>query len=125
MAIFLYDYWKMLQTWAGYLASDLPMSKKQLCTDDFEGPSPNNTLSHQGYSWSCILQYALLLDMKGNNTGGNYYRSLVQNYTVFWMNNTLVNEPGYKQHYGREYENVSNEIQFVVSIHHKVGCIPG
>ena len=38
----LQPYWPLLQTWSNYLNSSLPDPGNQLCTDDFEGPSPHN-----------------------------------------------------------------------------------
>ena len=32
----------VLETWAEYLNASLPDPGNQLCTDDFEGPSPHN-----------------------------------------------------------------------------------
>ena len=33
----------LLNIWGKYLAASLPDPKDQLCTDDFEGPSPHNS----------------------------------------------------------------------------------
>lgn len=38
----LAEYWPLLATWSNYLNSSLPDPGNQLCTDDFEGPSPHN-----------------------------------------------------------------------------------
>jgi hypothetical protein len=59
----LKDYWPALKTWADYLVSALPDPGNQLCTDDFEGPSPHNVnLALKGVvglgAWSQLLSYA-------------------------------------------------------------------
>lgn len=38
----LSPYWPVLSTWSSYLIGALPDPGDQLCTDDFEGPSPHN-----------------------------------------------------------------------------------
>jgi hypothetical protein len=40
---FLEPYWNLLSIWGEYLAASLPDPQDQLCTDDFEGPSPHNS----------------------------------------------------------------------------------
>jgi hypothetical protein len=59
----LTPYWPALQTWADYLVAALPDPGNQLCTDDFEGPSPHNVnLALKGIvglgAWSQLLNYA-------------------------------------------------------------------
>ena len=39
---YLEPYWGLIETWAEFLQSTLPDPGNQLCTDDFEGPSPHN-----------------------------------------------------------------------------------
>lgn len=39
---FLAPYWNLLKIWADFIVSSLPDPGDQLCTDDFEGPSPHN-----------------------------------------------------------------------------------
>eukprot|EP00300_Choanocystis_sp_HF-7_P002429 c11848_g1_i1.p1 GENE.c11848_g1_i1~~c11848_g1_i1.p1 ORF type:complete len:679 (-),score=133.15 c11848_g1_i1:17-2053(-) len=41
-ADYLVPYLPILRSWAQYLNSSLPDPMEQLCTDDFEGPSPHN-----------------------------------------------------------------------------------
>ena len=40
--IFTLNSRKLLIMWGDYIASGLPDPGNQLCTDDFEGPSPHN-----------------------------------------------------------------------------------
>ena len=39
---FLSPYGPLLKSWAEFLNATLPDPGNQLCTDDFEGPSPHN-----------------------------------------------------------------------------------
>lgn len=39
---FLDPYWPLLKIWADFIVASLPDPGNQLCTDDFEGPSPHN-----------------------------------------------------------------------------------
>ncbi len=41
--LYLYIYFrKLLMQWGDYMVASLPDPGDQLCTDDFEGPSPHN-----------------------------------------------------------------------------------
>ena len=56
---YLKPYWPALTQWANYLNVSLPDPGEQLCTDDFEGPSPHNAnlgLSHTTHNcYTCTL----------------------------------------------------------------------
>ena len=51
---YLVPYLPVLTTWAEYINSSLPDPGLQLCTDDFEGPSPHN--AKFGCSWNRWLE---------------------------------------------------------------------
>lgn len=54
-----------MDTWGDYLVSSLPDPGNQLCTDDFEGPSPHNVnLAAKGIVG--LGAYSLILKIKGD-----------------------------------------------------------
>jgi hypothetical protein len=81
---YLTPYWDILSTWADYNVASLPDPGEQLCTDDFEGPSPHNVnLAAKGIVG--LGAYSALLQMKGDDEGAERYmtvaRELVGNWT--------------------------------------------
>jgi len=58
----------LLRIWGDYLTASLPDPGNQLCTDDFEGPSPHNVnLAAKGIVG--LGAYSLLLDAFGDKDG--------------------------------------------------------
>ncbi|KJE97300.1 hypothetical protein CAOG_07731 [Capsaspora owczarzaki ATCC 30864] len=81
---YLQPYWPLLQTWADFLVASLPYPGNELCTDDFEGPSPNNTnLSVKGILG--IGAYSLLLGLNNDHVGAAKYFAIAQNYVQTWL----------------------------------------
>ena len=65
-------YWPLIDGWAQYLWNTTENPGDQLCTDDFEGPSPNNSnLAAKGMIG--MAAYSTLLTYKGNTTGAATY----------------------------------------------------
>ena len=83
---FYKQYQNLLRSWADYLISVLPDPGDQLCTDDFEGPSPHNVnLAAKGI-------FGKILELLGNSTGSIYYQNKAKTYVNFWMNNSFAND---------------------------------
>jgi len=83
---YLAPYWPLLQMWAVYLNQSLPDPEDQLCTDDFEGPSPHNVnLAAKGIVG--LGAYAQLLTMKGDTTTANQYMTWARGFVNFWLTN--------------------------------------
>jgi hypothetical protein len=94
---YLKQYSPALQIWVDYLNSTLPDPGEQLCTDDFEGPSPHNVnLALKGILG--IGSYALLQKYSGNTDAYNTYISLAQGYVKDWM--SMANDGN---HYRLQY----------------------
>lgn len=92
-------YYKVLETWADFILSEMPMPPKQLCTDDFEGPEANNTnLVVKGLL--AIEAMAGLFDYAGNHTAAAYYRGKIPDLLDFWLKNAIASDGS---HYKREY----------------------
>merc|ERR1712139_416002 len=80
---YLEPYWPMLTTWADFIVSSLPDPGDQLCTDDFEGPSPHNTnLAAKGIV--ALEAYAGLLDVKGETSKAEVYRNHATSFAKNW-----------------------------------------
>jgi len=93
-------YWPLLESWGTYLTQNLPYPGNQLCTDDFEGPSPNNTnLAAKGIIALDALAY--LANFLGNTSLAQQYHNTAINYAQTWQKcaYTTDNSP----HYGLEY----------------------
>lgn len=64
----------------------LPNPENQLCTDDFEGPSPENVnLAAKGIVG--LSSFAYLCDKYGFENLGSMYQKIVSNYTAYWISN--------------------------------------
>jgi len=91
-------YWNLLISWADYLVTALPDPGNQLCTDDFEGPSPHNVnLAAKGIV--ALDAFAYLCQLQGNNSGYNYYHTIALNYSSYWMKYAYD-----KNHYRLQYD---------------------
>ncbi|UJR26013.1 hypothetical protein I4U23_007359 [Adineta vaga] len=81
---FLQPYWEVMEIWAQYLNSTLPDPGNQLCTDDFEGPSPHNcNLALKGILG--LGAYAILLNTTGQTQRSTIYMNQAQNHANYWL----------------------------------------
>jgi len=82
-ASYLKDYWKMLDSWADYTLAALPDPDKQLCTDDFEGPSPHNTnLAAKGMV--ALDAWADVVLARGDEGQAAVYRTFARTFAKNW-----------------------------------------
>ncbi|KAJ9448877.1 Glutaminase A [Diplonema papillatum] len=89
----LEPFWGLLDMWGEYLISALPDPGNQLCTDDFEGPSPHNSnLAIKGIV--AIRSYASLLNLKGNTSGAMSYEAISNAYVKQWVLNSTDTSGG-------------------------------
>eukprot|EP00755_Sulcionema_specki_P006398 Sspe_Gene.35342::Locus_17133_Transcript_1_1_Confidence_1.000_Length_3093::g.35342::m.35342 len=87
----LKNYWGLLATWADYLNASLPDPEDQLCTDDFEGPSPHNVnLAAKGIV--ALGAYSQLLKLQGNTTRAQQYLALAQKLASEWVDMAADND---------------------------------
>jgi len=98
----LEPYWPALQTWADYLVAALPDPGNQLCTDDFEGPSPHNVnLALKGVvglgAWSLLLQY------KGDSEGAKQALSAADGFAAQWLR-MAADSTGASKHTRLQYD---------------------
>lgn len=95
-------YWDLFNTWGNYLVHHLPDPGNQLCTDDFEGPSPHNVnLAAKGIV--ALGAFSYLCNFVGEFQQADYYMNVAKNYTIDWqvmaftMNDSSI--PYYKKQY--------------------------
>eukprot|EP01111_Echinosteliopsis_oligospora_P000471 TRINITY_DN1050_c0_g1_i1.p1 TRINITY_DN1050_c0_g1~~TRINITY_DN1050_c0_g1_i1.p1 ORF type:complete len:695 (-),score=203.49 TRINITY_DN1050_c0_g1_i1:51-2135(-) len=96
-----YDaYAGLFQQWADYLITVLPDPGNQLCTDDFEGPTPHDAnLAVKGIV--AIAAYGDMISNAGNTTGGEYYKNIAVEYAQKFV--SLAN-PNNEDHYRLRYD---------------------
>ena len=51
----MHAYRKVLMMWGDYIVASLPDPGNQLCTDDFEGPSPHNVNLAAKVIYNCVF----------------------------------------------------------------------
>jgi hypothetical protein len=102
--VWLQPYWSVMATWSEYLISALPDPGNQLCTDDFEGPSPHNVnLALKGIVG--LNAYAQILAADGQQAASAKAAAAAAGFAQQWLkmaqdpnggNHTLLqfNEPG-------------------------------
>jgi len=96
----LNPYWPALATWAQYLNVSLPDPGDQLCTDDFEGPSPHNVnLALKGTLG--LASYSLLLKYKGDAAGSAQYYGYAQGFVQDWL---AMGVDGSGDHYKLQFD---------------------
>eukprot|EP00117_Sycon_ciliatum_P012048 scpid40091/ scgid5004/ len=96
---YIKPYFGVLETWANFIFSELPMPPKQLCTDDFEGPEANNTnLAVKGILG--LEAMAGLMYYASSSKGAEHYRAMIPTLLSFWMQHALASD---QSHYKREY----------------------
>jgi len=80
----LEPYAYLLSIWGEYLRNNLPDPEDQLCTDDFEGPSPHNAnLAAKGIIG--INAYSILLGLDGKSDESRRYLEIAQQFAYEWM----------------------------------------
>jgi len=89
--------WNLLDSWAQYLNASLPDPQDQLCTDDFEGPSPHNVnLAAKGILG--LGAYSLLLRQKGDTSKADTVLNQAKVFVQSWL--TMANDG---DHYRLQY----------------------
>jgi len=97
---FTVKYSALLNQWAEYLITVLPDPGNQLCTDDFEGPTPHDAnLAVKGIV--ALDVYAKFLKYQQNFTGGKYYHDIAKKYANDWIQ--LAN-PNKTNHFALRYD---------------------
>jgi len=81
---YLANYWNLLDSWSNYLNKSLPDPEDQLCTDDFEGPSPHNVnLAAKGIVG--LGAYSVLLRIKGDTSKADAVLAQAQVFVQDWL----------------------------------------
>eukprot|EP00933_Yihiella_yeosuensis_P016422 TRINITY_DN14041_c0_g2_i1.p1 TRINITY_DN14041_c0_g2~~TRINITY_DN14041_c0_g2_i1.p1 ORF type:complete len:515 (-),score=81.71 TRINITY_DN14041_c0_g2_i1:77-1570(-) len=94
---YLKEYWPMLETWAKFIVDSLPDPGNQLCTDDFEGPSPHNVnLAVKGVVG--LEAYANLVKAAGDIEQASRYKQVADKLAL-----ELARMADNGDHYGRQY----------------------
>ena len=99
----LIPYRAVLQEWVDFINSTLPDPDQQLCTDDFEGPSPHNAnLAVKGIvglnGWAVLLRYF------GDYAKADAYDALAKQYAMDWMRLALDPDASPVPHYKQRYD---------------------
>ena len=77
-------YWPVVTRWAEYVKENGLDPRKQLCTDDFAGPSAHNAnLSLKAVE--ALGSFSLLCKMKGDETQAAAYRQIAEEYARQWV----------------------------------------
>ena len=80
---YLKPYIGMLKQWADFNIGVLPDPGDQLCTDDFEGPSPHNVnLAAKGIV--SLGAFGQLLGVMGDEDGASHYRGIAEELVGNW-----------------------------------------
>lgn len=96
----LTPFWDLLESWANFLIATLPDPGNQLCTDDFEGPSPHNTnLAAKGIVG--LAAYADLQKARGYAGSAKFYMDYAKGFARDWEKLAL-NKAG--DSYKRQYD---------------------
>jgi len=94
---YLTPYWNLLDSWSQYLNASLPDPQDQLCTDDFEGPSPHNVnLAAKGILG--LGAYSLLLRQKGDTSKADAVLNQAKVFVQDWL--SMANDG---DHYRLQY----------------------
>ena len=96
---YLVPYLPVLTMWAQYINSSLPDPGLQLCTDDFEGPSPHNAnLAVHGIVG--LSAYAIILSYMGMTQQAELWNALAASLVPAWQSLALdADGSHYKQRY--------------------------
>ena len=99
---YLQPYRPLLETWAQYINISLPDPEQQLCTDDFEGPSPHNAnLALKGILG--LNAYAILLRYFGEPDRADNWDALATSLAQDWIT-LAVDYSGSLKHYKQRYD---------------------
>ena len=99
----LVPYRAVMQQWVDFMNSTLPDPDQQLCTDDFEGPSPHNAnLAVKGIV--ALNGWALLLRYFGDYALADTYDALAKQYAMDWMMLALDSDTSPVPHYKQRYD---------------------
>ncbi len=94
---YLTPYWPLIQIWGNYLMSSLPDPGDQLCTDDFEGPSPHNVnLAAKGIVG--LAAYSQLQAWFGDSAGAEHSMAMAQSFVQQWMSMGIINDLSHSRH---------------------------
>ena len=99
-ADYLTDYFPLLDNWANYINGSLPDPGNQLCTDDFEGPSPHNAnLAVKGVVG--LTAYSILLRYNNQNALADQWDAQARLLAGQWMELAVDHSglPHYKQRF--------------------------
>ena len=100
---YLQPYRLLLDTWAQYINISLPDPEQQLCTDDFEGPSPHNAnLALKGIVG--LNAYAILLRYFGQFSRADAWDALAASLAQDWIRLAIDHQPGTLKHYKQRYD---------------------
>jgi len=99
---YLTPYRPVLESWVDYINQSLPDPGEQLCTDDFEGPSPHNAnLALKGILG--LASYAILLRYFGEEATADMWDAQAKKLAVDWI--SLAADPvGEPFHYKQRYD---------------------
>jgi hypothetical protein len=93
-------FWGLFATWANYLVNNLPDPGEQLCTDDFEGPSPHNAnLAAKGIIG--LAAYAQICSYMSKPAEADKYIKISRDYAAKWRELAIDTD---KSHTKLEYD---------------------
>eukprot|EP00927_Polykrikos_kofoidii_P072644 TRINITY_DN68743_c0_g1_i1.p1 TRINITY_DN68743_c0_g1~~TRINITY_DN68743_c0_g1_i1.p1 ORF type:complete len:780 (+),score=95.20 TRINITY_DN68743_c0_g1_i1:82-2421(+) len=96
-------YWPMLQTWADVIAHTSEYPATQICTDDFEGPLPNNTnLGAKGII--ALEAFAELCRLTESSTDCGHYSEVAKRHAQTWQEKSFTSKPS--AHYKLSYNDL-------------------
>jgi len=124
---FLYpEYWPLVQSWGEYLIEHLPDPGNQLCTDDFEGPTPHDAnLAVKGIIGIDAIAY--LNTFVGDASKATYFHNYAMEYAADWQHLANPNgtnhyalrydKPGWSQKYNLVYQQILGLSTFPESVY--------
>jgi len=101
-------YWKLVSQWGNYLVNNLPDPGDQLCTDDFEGPTPHDSnLAVKGIVGIAAAGY--LAEKTGNSALAQKWNTTALAYAKSWMQ--LAN-PDNSNHFRLRYDQAGWSLKY-------------
>lgn len=99
---YLKPFTSLIHGWAEFVVSQLPLPPLQRCTDDFEGPTANNTnLALKGII--SLEAYGILISMMDEESRVKDLHVLIEQFSNIWIKDARTLS-GLLQHYDREYQ---------------------